>query len=153
MDQLETESGYAQRRAAVAAFNASSKYRKRGLAMVPLKFGISFTATMLNQGGALVNIYQDGSVSVNHGGTEMGQGLNTKMAQVAADGLGIPVSLVRVTGTDTQKVPNASATSASSGRRHQRRGHHERVCARCASGWLEVAARMLKCDAPTLSNL
>jgi xanthine dehydrogenase large subunit len=77
---------------------------------VPLKFGISFTATMLNQGGALVHIYQDGSVSVNHGGTEMGQGLNTKMAQVAADGLGIPVEYVRVTGTDTQKVPNASAT-------------------------------------------
>jgi xanthine dehydrogenase large subunit len=85
------------------------------LAIVPLKFGISFTATMLNQGGALVNIYQDGSVSVNHGGTEMGQGLNTKMAQVAADGLGIPVTRVRVTGTDTQKVPNASATAASSG--------------------------------------
>jgi xanthine dehydrogenase large subunit len=85
------------------------------LALVPLKFGISFTATMLNQGGALVHIYQDGSVSVNHGGTEMGQGLNTKMAQVAADGLGIPVEYVRVTGTDTQKVPNASATAASSG--------------------------------------
>jgi xanthine dehydrogenase large subunit len=80
-----------------------------------LKFGISFTATMLNQGGALLNIYMDGSVSVNHGGTEMGQGLNTKMAQVCADGLGIDLSYVRVTGTDTQKVPNASATSASSG--------------------------------------
>ncbi len=73
------------------------------------------TATMLNQAGALVHVYQDGTVSVNHGGTEMGQGLNTKMAQVAADALGIPVGLVRVTASDTQKVPNASATAASSG--------------------------------------
>ncbi|MBL8332326.1 MAG: molybdopterin-dependent oxidoreductase, partial [Rubrivivax sp.] len=113
--QLEAESGYRSRRAEVDAYNARSRVRKRGLAMVPLKFGISFTATMLNQGGALVMVYQDGTVSVNHGGTEMGQGLNTKMAQVAADGLGIPVQLVRVTGTDTQKVPNASATAASSG--------------------------------------
>ena len=113
--QVEAESGYAARRAAVNAFNKANKHRKLGLALVPLKFGISFTATMLNQGGALLNIYMDGSVSVNHGGTEMGQGLNTKMAQVCADGLGISTDLVRVTGTDTQKVPNASATSASSG--------------------------------------
>ncbi len=115
LDQLEQESNYAQRRVTVAEFNARHATRKRGLAISPLKFGISFTATMLNQGGALLNVYQDGSVSVNHGGTEMGQGLNTKMAQVCADGLGIPVGLVRVTGTDTQKVPNASATAASSG--------------------------------------
>ncbi len=115
IEQLERESQYRTRRAAIQSFNQTSRYKKRGLALVPLKFGISFTATMLNQGAALVNIYQDGSVSVNHGGTEMGQGLNTKMAQVAADGLGIPVSLVRVTATDTQKVPNASATAASSG--------------------------------------
>ncbi len=115
IDQLEAESNYRARRAEMIAFNASSKYKKRGLSLVPLKFGISFTATMLNQGAALVNIYQDGSVSVNHGGTEMGQGLNTKMAQVAADGLRIPVKHVRVTATDTQKVPNASATAASSG--------------------------------------
>jgi xanthine dehydrogenase large subunit len=115
LDQLERESNYSARQAAVADFNARSRTRKRGLAINPLKFGISFTATMLNQGGALVNIYQDGSVSVNHGGTEMGQGLNTKMAQVCADELGIDVSKVRVTGTDTQKVPNASATAASSG--------------------------------------
>ncbi len=113
--QVEAQAGYAERRAAVAAFNATSKTRKRGLALVPLKFGISFTATHLNQGGALLVIYMDGSVSVNHGGTEMGQGLNTKMAQVCADGLGISVDKVRVTATDSQKVPNASATSASSG--------------------------------------
>ena len=115
VNQVEAESGYWARREAVNAFNKANTKRKRGLALVPLKFGISFTATMLNQGGALLNIYLDGSVSVNHGGTEMGQGLNTKMAQVCADGLGISTQLVRVTGTDTQKVPNASATSASSG--------------------------------------
>ena len=113
--QVATEAKYRERRNSVNAFNEVNKRRKRGLALVPLKFGISFTATMLNQGGALLNIYMDGSVSVNHGGTEMGQGLNTKMAQVCADGLGIDLSYVRVTGTDTQKVPNASATSASSG--------------------------------------
>ena len=113
--QVESQAHYAERRAAVQAFNAQSKTRKRGLALVPLKFGISFTATHLNQGGALLVIYMDGSVSVNHGGTEMGQGLNTKMAQVCADGLGISVDKVRVTATDSQKVPNASATSASSG--------------------------------------
>jgi xanthine dehydrogenase large subunit len=113
--QVATEAKYRERRDSVNAFNKVNKRRKRGLALVPLKFGISFTATMLNQGGALLNIYMDGSVSVNHGGTEMGQGLNTKMAQVCADGLGIDLSYVRVTGTDTQKVPNASATSASSG--------------------------------------
>ncbi len=115
IDQLELESNYRARRVEMQTFNASSKYKKRGMSLVPLKFGISFTATMLNQGAALVNIYQDGSVSVNHGGTEMGQGLNTKMAQVAADGLRITVDRVRVTATDTQKVPNASATAASSG--------------------------------------
>ena len=113
--QVASEAKYRERRESVNAFNKVNKRRKRGLALVPLKFGISFTATMLNQGGALLNIYMDGSVSVNHGGTEMGQGLNTKMAQVCADGLGIDLSYVRVTGTDTQKVPNASATSASSG--------------------------------------
>ncbi len=115
IDQLQVQSEYKARRAQVQAFNATHVHKKRGLSLVPLKFGISFTATMLNQGGALLHIYQDGSVSVNHGGTEMGQGLNTKMAQVAADGLGITVDHVRVTGTDTQKVPNASATAASSG--------------------------------------
>ncbi len=115
IDQVASQAKYRERRDSVNAFNKVNKRRKRGLALVPLKFGISFTATMLNQGGALLNIYMDGSVSCNHGGTEMGQGLNTKMAQVCADGLGIDIKYVRVTGTDTQKVPNASATSASSG--------------------------------------
>ena len=115
MAEVEQQAEYAKRRQSVEAFNASNRHKKRGLALVPLKFGISFTATMLNQGGALLNIYMDGSISCNHGGTEMGQGLNTKMAQVCADGLGVDVSRVRVTATDSQKVPNASATSASSG--------------------------------------
>ncbi len=119
MADLEARSNYRQRRADIALYNADpqrkARHKKRGIALVPLKFGISFTATMLNQAGALVNIYQDGSISVNHGGTEMGQGLNTKMAQVAADALRAPIELVRVTAADTQKVPNASATAASSG--------------------------------------
>jgi xanthine dehydrogenase large subunit len=146
MAQLEAESGYRARREAVKAFNARHTYRKRGLALVPLKFGISFTATMLNQGAALVNIYQDGSVSVNHGGTEMGQGLNTKMAQVAADGLGIPVSLVRVTATDTQKVPNASATAASSGADINGAAINN-ACDQLRERLSAVAARMLGCPA------
>ena len=146
MAQLEAESGYRARREAVIAFNARHTHRKRGLALVPLKFGISFTATMLNQGAALVNIYQDGSVSVNHGGTEMGQGLNTKMAQVAADGLGIPVSLVRVTATDTQKVPNASATAASSGADINGAAINN-ACDQLRERLSAVAARMLGCPA------
>jgi len=146
MAQLEAESGYRARREAVKAFNAQHTHRKRGLALVPLKFGISFTATMLNQGAALVNIYQDGSVSVNHGGTEMGQGLNTKMAQVAADGLGIPVSLVRVTATDTQKVPNASATAASSGADINGAAINN-ACDQLRARLSGVAARMLGCPA------
>ena len=146
MDQLEAESGYRERREAVKAFNATHTGRKRGLALVPLKFGISFTATMLNQGAALVNIYQDGTVSVNHGGTEMGQGLNTKMAQVAADGLGIPVQWVRVTATDTQKVPNASATAASSGADINGAAINN-ACDQLRARLAPVAARLMGCDA------
>ena len=145
MDQVDAEAGYRARREAVNRFNAQSKYRRRGLALVPLKFGISFTATMLNQGGALVNIYQDGSVSVNHGGTEMGQGLNTKMAQVAADGLGIPLSLVRVTASDTQKVPNASATAASSGADINGAAINN-ACEQLRARLAPVAARLLGCE-------
>ena len=145
IDQLEVESGYRARREQVKAFNQTSRHRKKGLALVPLKFGISFTATMLNQGGALVHIYQDGSVSVNHGGTEMGQGLNTKMGQVAADALGIPVEYVRVTGTDTQKVPNASATAASSGADINGAAINN-ACDQLRERLKPVAARLLKCE-------
>jgi len=113
--ELERTSDYAQRRDAVAAFNATSPVLKKGLALTPLKFGISFNVVHLNQAGALVHVYTDGSVLVNHGGTEMGQGLNTKVAQVVAHELGLPFSAVRVTATDTQKVANTSATAASTG--------------------------------------
>jgi xanthine dehydrogenase large subunit len=149
IDQVEAESKYRARRESVNAFNAKNKYRKKGVALVPLKFGISFTATMLNQGGALLNIYMDGSVSVNHGGTEMGQGLNTKMQQVAADGLGIPVRHVRVTGTDTQKVPNASATAASSGADINGAAINN-ACDQMRARLAPVAARMLGCDADAI---
>ena len=113
--QLEATSAYRTRRDAVAAYNASSPVLKRGLALTPVKFGISFNVVHLNQAGALVHIYGDGSILVNHGGTEMGQGLNTKVAQVVAHELGVNFERVRVTGTDTQKVANTSATAASTG--------------------------------------
>jgi xanthine dehydrogenase large subunit len=113
--QLERESDYRKRRAEIALWNAASPVIKRGLAITPVKFGISFTATLFNQAGALVHVYTDGSVQVNHGGTEMGQGLNTKVAQIVADELGVPFERVRSTAADTSKVPNASATAASSG--------------------------------------
>ena len=103
------------RRAEVAAFNAEHPHRKRGLAVTPVKFGISFTATFFNQAGALVLIYRDGSVQVNHGGTEMGQGLQTKIRQVVVSTLGVPPEAVRVMPARTDKVPNSSATAASSG--------------------------------------
>lgn len=113
--KLEVSAGYRARRAAVAAWNDANPILKRGLAMVPVKFGISFTLTWLNQAGALVHVYQDGSIRLNHGGTEMGQGLNQKIAQVAASVFGVETSLVKITATDTAKVPNTSATAASSG--------------------------------------
>ena len=113
--QLEAQCDYAARRAAIAACNASSPVLKRGLALTPVKFGISFNVEHFNQAGALVHVYADGSVLVNHGGTEMGQGLNTKVAQVVAHELGIALDRVRVTATDTQKVANTSATAASTG--------------------------------------
>ncbi|MGZ5217134.1 MAG: xanthine dehydrogenase molybdopterin binding subunit [Caldimonas sp.] len=113
--ELEASSDYRARRKAIDAFNASSEVLKRGLALTPVKFGISFNLVHLNQAGALVHVYGDGSVLVNHGGTEMGQGLNTKVAQVVAHELGIDFDAVRSTATDTQKVANTSATAASTG--------------------------------------
>ena len=113
--ELEESSDYRARRAAVNAFNAGSAVLKRGLALTPLKFGISFNVAHFNQAGALVHIYTDGSILVNHGGTEMGQGLNTKVAQVVAHELGVAFDRVRVTATDTTKVANTSATAASTG--------------------------------------
>ena len=112
---LETSADYPRRRQTIAAWNANSPVIKRGLALTPVKFGISFTATLFNQAGALVHVYTDGSCQVNHGGTEMGQGLNTKVAQIVADELGIVFEQVLVTAADTGKIPNASATAASAG--------------------------------------
>jgi len=114
-EDLKASSNFEQRRAEIEAFNAKNPHQKRGLAITPVKFGISFNLTAYNQAGALVLVYQDGSVQVNHGGTEMGQGLHTKMMQVAAHTLGIPLGQVRLMPTRTDKVPNTSATAASSG--------------------------------------
>ncbi|SEN26004.1 xanthine dehydrogenase, molybdenum binding subunit apoprotein [Roseovarius tolerans] len=114
-DALAETSDYHARRAAVAEWNARNPVLRKGIALSPVKFGISFTLSHLNQAGALVHVYQDGSVQLNHGGTEMGQGLFQKVAQVAAARFGLPLEAVRITATDTGKVPNTSATAASSG--------------------------------------
>jgi len=114
-DHLLESSDYEQRRAEIHQFNDDNKVLKRGIAITPVKFGISFTSTLLNQAGALVHVYKDGTVQLNHGGTEMGQGLYVKVEQVVADELGVSIDRVRTTATDTSKVPNASATAASSG--------------------------------------
>jgi len=113
--KLAESCDYHARRAAIADWNASQPVLKRGIALTPVKFGISFTLTHLNQAGALVHVYNDGSIHLNHGGTEMGQGLFQKVAQVAADRFGVPLDRVKITATDTGKVPNTSATAASSG--------------------------------------
>ena len=114
-EQLSTISTFENRKLAVDKWNAANTILKRGIALTPVKFGISFTLTHLNQAGALVHVYQDGSIHMNHGGTEMGQGLFQKVAQVAADRFGVDVGHVKITATDTGKVPNTSATAASSG--------------------------------------
>lgn len=115
IEQLETESEYRQRRQNITEFNQQHEYKKRGLALTPVKFGISFTAQHLNQAGALVHIYTDGSIHVNHGGTEMGQGLFTKVAQIVANEFDVDLDMVQVSSTNTEKVPNTSPTAASSG--------------------------------------
>jgi xanthine dehydrogenase large subunit len=115
LSQLETSSEYQQRRATITRWNQNNPVIKRGIALTPVKFGISFTATLFNQAGALVQVYTDGSVQIHHGGTEMGQGLHTKVAQVVADELGVALTRVRVGASDTSTIPNASATAASAG--------------------------------------
>lgn len=114
-EQLTESSEYFERRNQVEAFNRQNEFIKRGIACSPVKFGISFTTSFLNQAGALVHIYQDGTVQVNHGGTEMGQGLHTKMRQIAANEFGLSMDKVVIMPTNTSKVPNTSATAASSG--------------------------------------
>ena len=115
LSKLELSAHYRQRVQAISAWNAGNPVLQRGIALTPVKFGISFTATLFNQAGALVHVYTDGSVQVNHGGVEMGQGLHTKVAQIVADELGIAFERVRCTASDTSKIPNASATAASAG--------------------------------------
>jgi xanthine dehydrogenase large subunit len=142
--QLHAGADFAERRREVDAFNARSANLKRGLAMTPVKFGISFTTAFYNQAGALVLIYKDGSVQVNHGGTEMGQGLHTKIWQVAADALGVPLDAIRIMPTRTDKVPNTSATAASSG--SDLNGAAVRAaCETLRARLAEVAARRFGC--------
>lgn len=127
--RLRQTARYDERRAAIEAFNAASPVLKKGIALTPVKFGISFTTTHLNQAGALVHVYADGSIQVNHGGTEMGQGLYIKVAQIVADVFTVPVARVRITATRTDKVPNTSATAASSGADLNGMAAHHAACA------------------------
>ena len=143
--QLIASSRFEERRAGIARINATSPHVKRGLAITPVKFGISFTATFFNQGGALVLVYRDGSVQVNHGGTEMGQGLFTKIHQIAAQALGVPLEAVRVMPTRTDKVPNTSATAASAGTDLNGAAVAD-ACAQLIERLRSVAAGLLGCD-------
>ncbi|MCC5965161.1 MAG: xanthine dehydrogenase molybdopterin binding subunit [Natronohydrobacter sp.] len=115
VDELETSAGYQARRRKVLEFNEKNGIIRKGIALTPVKFGISFTATWYNQAGALVHVYSDGSIHLNHGGTEMGQGLYTKVAQVVAEAFQCDIDRIKITKTTTEKVPNTSATAASSG--------------------------------------
>ncbi len=145
--EAKQRSDYMARRAAIAAFNETSLYKKRGLAITPVKFGISFNKVQYNHAGALVLIYTDGSIQVNHGGTEMGQGLHTKMIQVAAKALGVNVERIRLMSTSTDKVPNTSATAASSGSDLNGQAV-KNACEILRDRMAAVAVRMLNLDAP-----
>ncbi|HEY4079459.1 MAG TPA: xanthine dehydrogenase molybdopterin binding subunit [Burkholderiaceae bacterium] len=143
-DRLLEQSHYHARRAEIQAFNATSPLLKRGLALTPLKFGISFNVVHLNQAGALVHVYTDGSVLVNHGGTEMGQGLNTKVCQVVAHELGLSLDHVRASATDTQKIANTSATAASTGADLNGKAAQD-AASKIKQRLLPLAAELLKC--------
>jgi xanthine dehydrogenase large subunit len=142
---LKESSGFAQRRKEIDHWNARHPHFKRGLAITPVKFGISFTATFFNQGAALVLIYRDGSVQVNHGGAEMGQGLHTKIQQIAAESLGLDLERIRVMSTRTDKIPNTSATAASAGTDLNGAAVAD-ACCELRSRLAEVAAVLLGCD-------
>jgi xanthine dehydrogenase large subunit len=141
---LKATSDFDNRRREIAGFNEASVHCKRGLAITPVKFGISFTASFYNQAGALVLVYRDGTVQVNHGGTEMGQGLHTKMLQVAVDSLGVGIAQVRLMSTRTDKVPNTSATAASSGSDLNGAAVAD-ACAQIRSRLTAIAAATLEC--------
>ncbi|MFW5468921.1 xanthine dehydrogenase molybdopterin binding subunit [Knoellia sp. CPCC 206435] len=146
-EQVAVEGELDRRRAEIAAFNATHDHVKRAVAVTPVKFGISFNLTAFNQAGALVHVYKDGSVLVNHGGTEMGQGLHTKMLQVAATSLGVPLDIVRLAPTRTDKVPNTSATAASSGA-DLNGGAVKDACEQIRDRLAQVAASRLGVPAP-----
>jgi xanthine dehydrogenase large subunit len=143
--RLKESSKFVQRREQIDRWNTLHPHAKRGLAITPVKFGISFTATFFNQAGALVLIYRDGSVQVNHGGAEMGQGLHTKIQQIAAESLGVELEMVRVMSTRTDKIPNTSATAASAGADLNGAAVAD-ACSELRSRLAEVAAGMLSCD-------
>jgi xanthine dehydrogenase large subunit len=143
--QLRASSQFDRRRIEIDRFNQQHVHHKRGLAVTPVKFGISFTAQFFNQAGALVLMYRDGSVQVNHGGTEMGQGLHTKIQQIAADALGLPLESVRVMPTRTDKVPNTSATAASAGTDLNGAAVAD-ACGQLRARLAEVAAGVLGCN-------
>ena len=147
--RLKETSDFDARRTDVARFNAQHVHHKRGLAITPVKFGISFTATYFNQGGAVVLIYRDGSVQVNQGGTEMGQGLFTKIQQIAADGLGVSLERVRVMSTRTDKVPNTSATAASAGTDLNGAAVAD-ACTQLRTRLAAVAGALLLCEASAI---
>jgi xanthine dehydrogenase large subunit len=157
-NRVKATSRFDERRTELDRFNADHPHQKRGLAITPVKFGISFTATFFNQAGALVLIYRDGSVQVNQGGTEMGQGLFTKIQQIAAESLGVPLDAVRVMSTRTDKVPNTSATAASAGTDLNGAavvdacGKLRPALAAVASGLLQCGAGAVKFDAGRVSG-
>ncbi|HEY9616622.1 MAG TPA: xanthine dehydrogenase molybdopterin binding subunit, partial [Microcoleaceae cyanobacterium] len=146
--EVKTRSDFDTRQQTIARFNQTSPYKKRGLAITPVKFGISFTKTEYNQAGALILIYQDGSIQLNHGGTEMGQGLQTKMLQVASQALGVSIQRFRIMPTSTDKVPNTSATAASSGTDLNGQAVKD-ACETVKARLATVAATMLKLETAT----
>ncbi len=145
--EVKEKANFAERELAIAQFNRAHTYKKRGLAITPVKFGISFNKTQYNQAGALLLIYTDGSIQLNHGGTEMGQGLHTKMLQVAARALGVHINRFRMMPTSTDKVPNTSATAASSGSDLNGQAVKD-ACETIKSRLASVAVQMLNLDAP-----
>jgi xanthine dehydrogenase large subunit len=146
-NQVQANANFAERKVAIAQFNQSNQYKKRGIAITPVKFGISFNKVQYNQAGAYVLIYTDGSIQLNHGGTEMGQGLHTKMLQVASKALGVSLNRFRMMPTSTDKVPNTSATAASSGSDLNGQAVKD-ACETIKTRLAPVAAKLLNLDAP-----
>jgi xanthine dehydrogenase large subunit len=144
---VKTNANFDDRQAAITQFNQNNRYKKRGLAITPVKFGISFNKTQYNQAGALILVYVDGSIQLNHGGTEMGQGLHTKMLQVAAQSLGVNGDRIRMMHTSTDKVPNTSATAASSGADLNGQAV-KNACEMIKARLAPVAAKLLALDSP-----